>query len=269
MSLLRVAGLTVDHDGPGGPVRAVDGVSFTLEAAGTLVLVGESGSGKSTVARAVLGLARPGTRTGGSLVFEGAELLGAGERAWGRVRGRRIGYVAQDPTGALDPLRPVGRQIAQVLRRHGEARGRRAALAAARALLEAAGIADPERVAASRPHQLSGGQRQRAGIAVAVACRPALLVADEPTTALDVLLRARVLELFARLRAEQGTALLLVTHDLDVARRVGGRVAVLSAGLVTATGSADHVLGPAGGLPGPGGRTAPAEGRDQAPEAVR
>ncbi|MCK8677604.1 ABC transporter ATP-binding protein [Streptomyces lichenis] len=249
MSLLRISGLTVEHQGPGGTVRAVDGVSLALPAAGTLVLLGESGSGKSTVARAVLGLARRATRTSGSVLFEGAELVGAGERALGRIRGRRIGYVAQDPTASLDPLRTVGRQIAEVLRRHGEAAGRRAARAAVPALLEAAGVADPERVAASLPHQLSGGQRQRAAIALAVACRPALLVADEPTTALDVLLRARVLELFARLRDTQGTALLLVTHDLDVARRAGGEVAVLSAGRLTTTGPASQVLGAAPEFP--------------------
>ncbi|MFE6131715.1 ABC transporter ATP-binding protein [Streptomyces sp. NPDC056437] len=239
--LLSVEHLTVDHPGPDGPVRAAADVSFEIEAGGALVLLGESGSGKTTVARTVLGLGRSARITGSVRLGE-TDLRAVDERAMGRIRGRRIGYVAQDPSGALDPLRRIGPQITEVLLRHRIVTGRRAARAVVPDLLSAAGITEPERTARSHPHQLSGGQRQRAAIALAIACGPGLLVADEPTTALDVLVRAQVLDLFDRLRTERGTALLLVTHDLDVARRIGGRVAVMRGGSIVETGSADEVL---------------------------
>ncbi|MFF0292532.1 ATP-binding cassette domain-containing protein [Kitasatospora sp. NPDC004614] len=239
---LTIEDLTVEY--PGG-VRAVDGVSLTLPAGQALVLLGESGSGKTTMARTVLGLPGRGAAVRGSVRLGDAELLGLPERELSRIRGRRIGYVPQDPSATLDPLRRIGAQLVEVLRRHGLADGRKAACAAALPVLAAAGLPDPERAAAAYPHELSGGLRQRAAIALAVACGPELLIADEPTTALDALVRAHILDLFTALRTERGLALLLVTHDLSAAARIGGTVAVLHHGRLTATGPAGTLLVPA------------------------
>nr|WSX75154.1 ABC transporter ATP-binding protein [Streptomyces sp. NBC_00899] len=240
---LAVRDLTVDHAGRGNPpTRAVDGVSLTLEPGGALVLLGESGSGKTTLARAVLRLSGRAARVTGRVELAGQDLLALDERALRPIRGRRVGYVPQDPAGSLDPLRRIGAQIAEVLLSHRVADGRAAARTAVPGLLERAGISEPGRAARSYPHELSGGQRQRAAIALAVCCGPELLVADEPTTALDALVRAQVLDLFAALRADLGVALLLVTHDLWAARRTGGAVAVMSGGRIVETGPVDTVL---------------------------
>ncbi|GLW58604.1 ATP-binding cassette domain-containing protein [Kitasatospora phosalacinea] len=242
MSLLAIDHLTVHH--PGG-TRAVDDVSLTLDAGRALVLLGASGSGKTTLARTVLGLPGRGTTVRGSIRLGGTELLGLPERALTRVRGRRIGYVPQDPSATLDPLRRIGTQLAEVLRTHRLADTRRAARAAALPLLAAAGLPDPERAASAYPHELSGGLRQRAAIALAIAADPELLIADEPTTALDTLVRARILDLFSTLRTRCNLALLLVTHDLSAAARIGDTVAVLDGGRLTATGPAEELLVPA------------------------
>ncbi|MFE2326346.1 ABC transporter ATP-binding protein [Streptomyces sp. NPDC059385] len=231
---LDVVDLTVTH----GAVRAVDGVSLTVHPGEALVLLGESGSGKSTLARTVLGLPGPTARVSGGVRLSGTDLRALDERALSDVRGRRIGYVPQDPDAGLDPLRRIGAQLVEVLLRHRVAAGRRAAREAVPALLDAAGLTDPDRAARSHPHELSGGQRQRAVIALALACAPGLLIADEPTTALDALVRSRVLDLLTA----GGASLLVVTHDIGVARRIGHRVAVMRAGRIVETGPADRVL---------------------------
>ncbi|MGW2543522.1 ATP-binding cassette domain-containing protein, partial [Kitasatospora sp. NPDC001574] len=197
--LLEVTDLSVVHP---GPVRAVDGVSLALAPGAALVLLGESGSGKTTLARTLIGLPGRSARVTGRISLAGTELSALDERALSRVRGRRIGYVPQDPGGSLDPLRRIGPQLAEVLRRHRITRDRRATGEAVVRLLATAGIPDPERVARAYPHELSGGLRQRAAIAVAIACGPDLVIADEPTTALDALVRGRILDLFAALRGD-------------------------------------------------------------------
>lgn len=230
--VLEVDGLCVEFRTRGGTVRALDRVGLRLAAGETLALVGESGSGKSVTALALLGLLDPAGRvTAGTARLEGVDLLAAPPRALARLRGRRAAMVFQNPRAALNPIRPVGRQIADVLRRH-EGLGRRAAAARAVELLRAVGIPDPARRAGAYPFQLSGGMCQRVVIAIAVAARPILLVADEPTTGLDVTTQATVMDLIGRLAGETGMATLLITHDLALASERAGRVAVMHAGQV-------------------------------------
>ena len=220
-------------------VREVD---LELCAGETHVLVGESGSGKSMTARVMLGLAPPGARVTGSIRFDGMSLLDLTPAELRQIRGRDIGWVPQDPSTALDPLRRIGHQIAEVIVTHGPSTPRRAARAAAGELLTTVGFHDPAAAAASFPHELSGGMRQRAAIAIAIACRPMVVIADEPTTALDVTLQAQILDLLATLRRELGMAVLLVTHDIAVAREVGDLVSVMYAGRIVESGPAHQVL---------------------------
>ena len=191
---LEVRGLTIDIGGR----RVVDGVSFTVPDGARVGLIGESGSGKSLTALAVLGLLPDGASAGGSIRWNGRELLGLPDRELAQLRGDEIGMVFQEPRTALNPIRTVGRQIAESIRIHEKTSKRDAA---ARAVAEAARVAlpDPERIVGRFPHQLSGGQRQRVAIAMALACRPRLLIADEPTTALDVTIQAEILELLLSL----------------------------------------------------------------------
>jgi len=244
--LLDVSGLTtefvIERDGVRRAVRAADCVSFEIRRGETLALAGESGSGKSVTALSILRLVPPpGRIVSGSIRFEGRDLLTLEEPDLRRVRGARIGFVFQEPMTALNPVFCVGDQIAEALEVHGIAKGA-AARASAVELLEAVRIPEPARRARDFPHQLSGGMRQRVLIAAAVACRPPLVVADEPTTALDATIQADILDLLVAMRRETGLSLLLITHDLGIVARVADRIAVMYAGRIVETGPAARVL---------------------------
>jgi peptide/nickel transport system ATP-binding protein len=228
-SLLSVRDLTVRFRTEDGPVLAVDAASFDVDEREVLALVGESGCGKSVTAMALTGLLPANATLDGSVVFDGNSLLGLSESGLRDVRGRDIAYVFQEPMTSLNPVLTVGRQIGEVLRRHQHMRGA-AATRRAVELLDLVGIPLPARRVKEYPHQLSGGMRQRVMIAMAVACRPRLLVADEPTTALDVTIQAGILDVLRSLRAEIGMAVLLITHDLGVVADIADRVVVMYAG---------------------------------------
>ncbi|RPH46031.1 MAG: ABC transporter ATP-binding protein [Burkholderiales bacterium] len=226
--LLEVDGLTVEFDGPNGPVRAVDGVSFTIGRGEKFALVGESGSGKTVSALAMLRIAGD-ARVGGRVRLGGRELGALSEREMRGVRGKEIAMIFQEPMTALNPLYAVGDQIGETLVLH-EGMSRAAARARAIELLELTGIPEPGRRVDSYPHELSGGQRQRAMIAMALACSPSLLVADEPTTALDVTIQRQIVELLDDLQRRLGMSVLLITHDLPLVRRFADRVGVMRRG---------------------------------------
>ncbi len=242
MSLLEVRHLSVEFPGPSDPARILREVSFDVEAGRTVALVGESGSGKSVTARAILGLLDPAARvTSGEILWEGDDLFTRSERELRSLRGNAISLILQDAMTSLNPTHTVGAQVAEVLRLHRHME-KREAWAHAVELLDRVGLREPAVLARQYPHQLSGGMRQRVVIAGALACRPKLLIADEPTTALDVTMQAQVLELLATLTREQGTALLLITHDLGVVSDVADDVVVLYAGEVLETGPVGEVL---------------------------
>jgi len=236
--LVDVRDLSVEF----GELRAVDGLSFRLERGAALALVGESGSGKSTVASALLGLHRgTGARVGGSVTVAGVDVRQASDDALRRLRGAKAAMVFQDPLSSLDPYYAIGDQIAEVYRVHTRA-SRRAARARAVDVLDRVGIPDAARRSRSRPHEFSGGMRQRALIAMALACEPELLIADEPTTALDVTVQAQILDLLHTLREETGMGLLLVTHDVGVAAESVDEVLVMRHGRVVEHGPVKAVL---------------------------
>ena len=232
MTLLDVRDLRVAFPGADAPVHPVDGISFHIDRGETLALVGESGCGKSLTALALLQLVpRPGRVTGGSVRLGDLELTTLHGEALRAVRGRRIGMVFQDPLTSLNPVLTVGDQVAEGLVAHGMATKSEAARRAVE-LLKEVGVADAGSRAGAYPHQMSGGMRQRVGIAIALAAEPEVLIADEPTTALDVTVQAQILELIDRLRQERGMAVLLITHDLGVVAGRADRVAVMYAGQV-------------------------------------
>jgi peptide/nickel transport system ATP-binding protein len=230
MALLEIENLQTHFRTPEGVNRAVDGVSFTVEAGETVAIVGESGCGKSVTAGSVLRLIpEPPGKIKGSIRFEGVDLLKLDERAMRDIRGNQISMVFQEPMTSLNPVLTVGRQIGETLRLH-QGLGREAAERRVVEMLRLVGIAEPERRAREYPHQLSGGMRQRVMIAIALACNPKLLIADEPTTALDVTIQAQILDLMSELKQRVGAAIILITHDLGVVAEIAERVLVMYAG---------------------------------------
>ena len=234
---LEVSGLTIEIGGR----RVVDDVSFAVPDGARLGLIGESGSGKSLTALAILGLLPAAATASGSGRWQGAEILGIPDREMARLRGDEIGMVFQEPQTALNPIRTVGRQISEAVRIHRDVSRREAAeIAVAEARRVA--LPDPERIVARYPHQLSGGQRQRVALAMALACRPRLLIADEPTTALDVTIQAEVLRLLLSLVADDGMSLVFITHDLAVLSQVATHGVVLEDGRVVEDAPVSRLL---------------------------
>ena len=246
MALLSVQDLTVTIATPRGPARILERVSFGLEAGESLGLVGESGCGKSMTALAVMGLLPQAATASGRILLDGQDLLKANEKRLCALRGRTLAMVFQEPMSALNPVRTIGRQVTEGLRLH-LGLSRTAARDRAAALLDRVGLPLARFPLDLYPHQLSGGQRQRVVLAIALACRPRLLIADEPTTALDVIVQARILDLIAELAAEEGTALLMITHDLGVVAQTSDQALVMHAGRITeraATGELFHRMAP-------------------------
>jgi oligopeptide/dipeptide ABC transporter ATP-binding protein len=239
---LRVDRLSTVFRTHSAEVRAVSSVSFEVDAGQTLVLLGESGSGKSVTARSIMRLHGGRARVEGEVTLAGESLLDLDEREMRQIRGATVALVPQDPSAALDPLRRVGKQITEVLLLHKVCDSKSAAKARAVELLRQVGIPDPERALRSYPHELSGGMRQRVVIAIGISCDPAVIIADEPTTALDVTVQAQILDLFAELQQRLSTALLMVTHDVLVAADIADVVAVMYAGRIVETGPATEVL---------------------------
>lgn len=243
--VLQVTGLQVSY----GPVHrstdAVRGLDFELYAGEVLAVVGESGSGKSQTALALLGLLGPGARRRGRMLLEGKSLDELDEAGWTRVRGRRIGLVSQDPGQALNPYLSIGKQMLEMLRWH-QGLGGVKAREQAESMLRAVGLTDAPSVLGKYPHELSGGMQQRAVMALALLGEPVVLVADEPTTALDVTTQSQVLALIASLARQSGTAVLLITHDLAVVRGVADRVLVMYGGRVLEQGRTDELFAAAG-----------------------
>ncbi|MEU1728291.1 ABC transporter ATP-binding protein [Nonomuraea sp. NPDC005692] len=241
--LLSIEDLAVRFPTEDGLVQAVDGVFLDVRPGEVVGVVGESGSGKSVTAMSVLGLVRrPGRITRGRIVFRGRNLLDLSPRAMRAVRGGEIAMVFQDPMTALNPVVPVGRQIAEAVRLHGRGLSRAAVRERVLALLASVGVPNPETRYRQFPHEYSGGMRQRAMIAMALANEPALLIADEPTTALDVTIQAQVLDLLRSARERTGAAAIVITHDLGVIAELADRVAVMYAGRVVEQGDVHTVF---------------------------
>jgi oligopeptide transport system ATP-binding protein len=241
--LLSVEDLRVEFTTARGTVHAVNGVSFDVAPGETLGLVGESGCGKSVTSLALLGiLAGNGRVAGGRALFEGRDLLGLKDSELRRIRGSKIAMIFQDPMTSLNPVLTIGRQIREVLQEHFDL-GKEEAIRRAGNLLEQVGIPSPDMRLKDYPHQFSGGMRQRAMIAMALACEPKLLIADEPTTALDVTIQAQILDLLRGLVTERDTALILITHDLGVVAGMCERVNVMYGGMIVEAARAEQLFG--------------------------
>ncbi|MFZ2173623.1 MAG: ABC transporter ATP-binding protein [Rhodococcus sp. (in: high G+C Gram-positive bacteria)] len=239
--LLQVRNLRAYIGTPRGTVHAVDDVSFDLDAGQALGIVGESGSGKSVMARAVMGLMPPRSDRSGEVLFQGRDLLALNKKENLEVWGKQIAMVFQDPGRSLNPVVRVDRQLTEGMRRHlgvgrSEARGR------ALGLLQEVGVPDPERRLRNYPHEMSGGMRQRVMIAIALACEPDLLIADEPTTALDVTIQRQILDLLRRIQRERGMSMMLISHDLAVVAGRTDRVSVMYAGRLVEIGSTREIF---------------------------
>jgi len=243
MSLLRIENLTIRTGGQ----ALVKDMSLVIEPGARVGLIGESGSGKSLTALAAIGLLPPGLKPEGSILLDGVQVIGAPEEKLKALRGRTAAFVFQEPLTALDPLMKIGRQVAEpIARRHrrdGRSAGRQEIVAEVRHYLERVALPDIDRIMNAYPFQISGGQRQRVAIAMALACRPKLLIADEPTTALDVTTQAEILELLSTLVREEGMALLFISHDLPVVAKVAEEVTVLRRGQVVEQGPVRSVFG--------------------------
>jgi oligopeptide/dipeptide ABC transporter ATP-binding protein len=262
--ILNVADLTIGFPVPGGARQVVAGIGYAVAAGRTLGVVGESGCGKSMTALAVMGLVPHPGRVGGSIRVEGQEMLGQPPAVWRKLRGERIAMVFQEPMTALNPVMMVGRQIAEVMVLHQGLSWREAGQRAVQMLADV-GITSPKERAVSYPHQLSGGMRQRAMIAMALACRPALLIADEPTTALDVTIQAQILDLMQTMQEEIGMAIQFISHNLAVVSEIAHEIIVMYAGRVVERATADalfadplhpYTVGLIATLPDPSHRTA-------------
>lgn len=241
--LLEVKDLAISFKTYGGEVQAIRGVNFHLDKGETLAIVGESGSGKSVTSQAIMKLIPmpPGYFKRGEILFEGKDLVPLSEKEMQNVRGKEIGMIFQDPMTSLNPTMKVGKQITEVLFKH-EKISKEAAKKRAVELLELVGIPMPEKRVNQFPHEFSGGMRQRVVIAMALAANPKLLIADEPTTALDVTIQAQILELMKDLQKKIDTSIIFITHDLGVVANVADRVAVMYAGQIVETGTVDEIF---------------------------
>lgn len=227
---------------PAGEVKALDGVSFSMNEGEVLGIVGESGSGKSVTAYSIMGLtAYPGKLIGGTIYFNGHQIEKMSEKEMRKIRGNEVSIIFQDPMTSLNPVYTIGNQITEVIRLH-TGKSKKEAYDRAKELLELVGINEPTKRLKQYPHELSGGMRQRVMIAIALACEPKLLIADEPTTALDVTIQAQILELMQELRQKLGMSIIMITHDLGVVASMCERIAVMYAGHIVEYGTADEIF---------------------------
>ena len=227
---------------PAGEVKALNGVSFSMNEGEVLGIVGESGSGKSVTAYSIMGLtAYPGKLIGGTIYFNGHQIEKMSEKEMRKIRGNEVSIIFQDPMTSLNPVYTIGNQITEVIRLH-TGKGKKEAYDRAKELLELVGINEPTKRLKQYPHELSGGMRQRVMIAIALACEPKLLIADEPTTALDVTIQAQILELMQALRQKLGMSIIMITHDLGVVASMCERIAVMYAGHIVEYGTADEIF---------------------------
>jgi oligopeptide/dipeptide ABC transporter ATP-binding protein len=239
--LLSIESLDVRYDSPRGDVRAVDGLDLVIETGQTYALVGESGCGKTATAYSILRLVEPGRIAGGRILFQGRDLMALSEKEMRGIRGAAIGFAFQEPGAALNPVMKIGTQVGESLRIH-KGLSRKDAWREAVRLLTAVSLPDPERQAKSYAHELSGGMKQRVMLAIALSCRPALLIADEPTSALDVTIQAQILDLLRKLKAEYSLTVLLITHDFGVVAEVADRVGVMYAGRLVEEAAAKELF---------------------------